>query len=176
MKRTSFAGMNCSIARTLEVIGEWWSLLILRDAFLGIRRFDDFQRSLGIARNILTDRLATLVDHGILTRECYQEHPARYEYRLTAKGADLVPVLVSLLRWGDRWTAGEAGPPLVLEHESCGRQVMPILVCPACREDLGPQSLRPRPGPGARKDPPAPESSISTSPPSSSSLPATRYR
>src|SRR5437868_2735664 len=126
MKRTSFAGMACSIARTLEVIGEWWTLLILRDAFLGVRRFDDFQSSLGIARNILTDRLATLVRHGILTRERYQERPARYEYRLTEKGFDLYPIIVGLLRWGDRWTAGAEGPPLVLEHQGCGLQVVPI--------------------------------------------------
>src|SRR5262249_8199804 len=116
MKRTSFAGMHCSIARTLEVVGEWWTLLILRDAFLGIGRFDDFQRRLGIARNVLTDRLQRLVEHGILERHRYQERPERFEYRLTAKGQDLHPVILSLLRWGDRWTAGEEGPPLLLEH------------------------------------------------------------
>jgi DNA-binding HxlR family transcriptional regulator len=150
MKRTSFAGMTCSIARTLEVIGEWWTLLILRDAFRGVRRFDDFQRDLGIARNILSDRLNTLVEHGILTRLQYQEHPARYEYGLTEKGRDLYPVIIGLLRWGDRWTAGAEGPPLVLEHQSCGQQVMPILVCPACREEVTAQTLHPRPGPGAK--------------------------
>jgi DNA-binding HxlR family transcriptional regulator len=145
--------MNCSIARTLEVIGEWWTLLILRDAFLGLRRFDDFQRSLGIARNILTDRLNTLVGHGILERICYQERPARYEYGLTEKGRDLYPVIIGLLRWGDHWTAGPEGPPLVLEHQSCGQEVMPILVCPTCREEITAQTLHPHPGPGAKAQP-----------------------
>jgi DNA-binding HxlR family transcriptional regulator len=142
MKRTSFADMHCSIARTLEVIGEWWTLLILRDAFFGVRRFDDFQRDLGIARNILTDRLNTLVDHGILERCRYQEHPARDEYHLTEKGLDLHPVLLSLLGWGDRWTAGAEGPPLLLEHENCGREVMPIMVCPHCREQVDAGTVR----------------------------------
>lgn len=149
MKRSSFANMNCSVARTLEVIGEWWTLLILRDACLGVRRFDDFQRDLGIARNILTDRLNTLVGHGVLERRRYQEHPDRFEYRLTDKGRDLVPVLVSLVRWGDRWTAGEAGPPLLLEHRACGHDVTPVLVCPHCREEVTAQTMRPHPGPGA---------------------------
>lgn len=141
--------MHCSVARTLEVIGEWWTLLILRDAFLGIRRFDDFQRRLGIARNILTDRLQTLVEHGILERQRYQERPERFEYHLTDKGLDLHPVIVSLLRWGDRWTAGEEGPPLVLEHRSCGHEVMPIMVCPHCREEVNAGTMRTHPGPGA---------------------------
>jgi DNA-binding HxlR family transcriptional regulator len=149
MKRTSFAGMNCSIARTLEIVGEWWTLLILRDAFLGMRRFEDFQHDLGIARNVLTDRLQTLVEHGIFERHRYQEHPERFEYRLTEKGRDLLPVLLSLLRWGDRWTAGEAGPPLVLEHLRCGHQVSPVLTCPECREEVHARSIVARPGPGA---------------------------
>ena len=149
MKRTSFAGMNCSVARTLEIIGEWWTLLILRDAFLGVRRFDDFQSRLGIARNVLTDRLTTLVEHGVLERERYQERPDRFEYRLTEKGRDLHPVLMSLVRWGDRWTAGEAGPPLVLEHRTCGHEMTPVLVCPHCREEVSAGTVRARPGPGA---------------------------
>ncbi len=149
MKRTSFAAMHCSIARTLEVIGEWWTLLILRDAFLGVRRFDDFQRDLGIARNILTDRLNSLVEHGILRRDRYQEHPPRDEYRLTEKGLDLYPVLISLMGWGDRWTAGEAGPPIVLEHRGCGHEGMPVMVCPHCRDEVTARTLRAHPGPGA---------------------------
>jgi DNA-binding HxlR family transcriptional regulator len=150
MKRTSFADMNCSVARTLEVIGEWWTLLILRDAFLGVRRFDDFQHDLGIARNVLTDRLNTLVDHGVLERHRYQEHPDRFEYRLTDKGLDLHPVLFSLLRWGDRWTGGEEGPPLVLEHRSCGHEITPIMVCPHCREEVNARTIRAYAGPGAK--------------------------
>jgi DNA-binding HxlR family transcriptional regulator len=89
MKRTSFATMNCSVARTLEVIGEWWTMLVVREAFNGVRRFDDFQARLGIARNVLATRLQSLVDHGILERRLYQEHPQRFEYRLTEKGFDL---------------------------------------------------------------------------------------
>jgi DNA-binding HxlR family transcriptional regulator len=148
MKRTSFAGMDCSVARTLEVIGEWWTLLILRDAFLGVRRFDDFQRDLGIARNVLTDRLQSLVDHGVLERRIYQERPERFEYHLTEKGRDLFPVLVSMMRWGDRWTAGEAGPPLELEHRSCGHAGLPIMICPSCREHVEATSMRARPRAG----------------------------
>src|SRR2546423_10433399 len=113
--------MDCSIARTLEIVGEWWTPLILRDAFLGLSRFEEFQGSLGIARNVLTKRLATLVQAGIMERQRYQEHPERFEYRLTEAGRDLFPIVVSLLQWGDRWTAGEAGPPLLLFHEPCGR-------------------------------------------------------
>jgi DNA-binding HxlR family transcriptional regulator len=155
MKRTSFAGMNCSVARTLEIIGEWWTLLILRDAFLGVRRFDDFQSRLGIARNVLTDRLNTLVEHGILERRQYQDRPERFEYRLTEKGLDLHPVLFSLLRWGDRWTAGELGPPLALEHRSCGHDITPIMTCPVCGEEIKAQTIRAHPGPGAAASPAA---------------------
>lgn len=145
MKRTSFAAMPCSVARTLEVVGEWWSLLVLRDAFKGVRRFDDFQRSLGIARNILADRLAGLVEHGVLERRMYQERPERYEYRLTAKGLDLYPVIVGLLRWGDRWAADEMGPPLVLTHKACAHEGVPVLVCPGCGEEVDAHAMRWRP-------------------------------
>src|SRR5687768_7420595 len=112
MRRTSFEDMHCSVARTLDVVGEWWTMLIIRDAFRGVRRFEDFQRSLGIARNVLTARLQRLVDEGVIERRPYQDNPLRHEYRLTAKGLDLYPVLVSLMQWGDRWKAGRAGPPL----------------------------------------------------------------
>ena len=149
MKRTSFADMDCSIARTLEIIGEWWTLLILRDAFLGIRRFDDFQSRLGTARNVLTERLNTLVEHGILERQKYQERPERFEYRLTEKGRDLHPVMLSLLRWGNRWTVGEVGPWMVLEHTTCGYEITPILVCPHCQEEVTTATIRAHPGPGA---------------------------
>lgn len=133
MKRTSFAGMNCSVARTLEIVGEWWTLLIIRDAFLNVHRFEDFQRRLGIARNVLTDRLETLVEHEILERRLYQERPSRHEYYLTGKGRDLYPVIVSLVRWGDRWAPGDSGPPIVLEHIPCSHTMMPALICPHCR-------------------------------------------
>src|SRR5512140_1508372 len=120
MRRTSFAEMNCSVARTLEVIGEWWSMLVVREAFNGVRRFDDFQAHLGIARNVLATRLQSLVEHGILERRLYQDRPERYEYRLTEKGRDLYPVLITMMRWGDKWEAGAEGPPVRLTHEPCG--------------------------------------------------------
>jgi DNA-binding HxlR family transcriptional regulator len=142
MKRTSFAGMQCSVARTLDVVGEWWSLLVLRDAFTGVRRFEDFQRSLGIARNILTDRLQTLVEQGVLDRVRYQERPERFEYRLSEKGIDLYPVLVALMRWGDRWAADEMGPPVILTHKPCGHDVMPELACPECGEAVHARAMR----------------------------------
>src|SRR4051794_38710597 len=114
MRHSSLQRQNCSIARTVAVLGERWTLVILREAFTRRRRFEDMQRDLGIARNILADRLQTLVGEGILERRAYQERPRRYEYRLTEKGRDLYPVLIALMQWGDRYTAGEAGPPLEL--------------------------------------------------------------
>ena len=149
MKRSSVAHLNCSIARSLEILGEWWTLLIVRDAFLGVRRFDDFQRDLGISRNILSERLGTLVEHDILERRQYQDHPERFEYRLTEKGLDLYPVIVSLLRWGDRWESPD-GPPLRLVHETCGHDSEAELVCSHCGEPLDPRQVRPRKGPGWR--------------------------
>lgn len=119
-------------------------MLILRDAFMGVRRFDDFQRDLGIARNVLTDRIATLVEHDIFERREYQAHPARFEYLLTDKGLDLYPVLVALLRWGDRWTSDGAGPPVALEHRACGHRGTPVLVCPHCQDEVSAESMRAR--------------------------------
>ena len=144
MRRTSFAAVRCSVARTLDVVGEWWSLLILRDAFRGVRRFDDFQRRLGIARNVLADRLQTLVDHGVLERRRYQERPERFEYRLTEKGRDLYPVLVTLMQWGDRWAPDAIGPPVILTHRACGHEVSPALTCPECGERLDARAMSAR--------------------------------
>ncbi len=109
MRLTSLADWNCSIARTLDVVGEWWTLLILRDAFRGTRRFDDFQASLGLARSVLTARLSKLTEHGVLERRAYSEHPPRYEYRLTEKGRALFPVIAALIAWGDQWAPTPAG-------------------------------------------------------------------
>jgi DNA-binding HxlR family transcriptional regulator len=148
MRRTSFAGMNCSVAAALEILGEWWTFLVLRDAFLGVRRFEDFQRRLGIARNVLATRLQTLVAHGVLERRRYQERPERFEYRLTDKGRDLYPVMIALMQWGDRYNAGEAGPPVELIHEPCGEHTHPRLVCDHCGEPIDPRDIRPQPGPG----------------------------
>ena len=135
--------MPCSVARTLSVIGDRWTLLILRDAFLRTRRFEDFQRQLGVTRHLLADRLRKLVEAEILEKVRYQEKPARYEYRLTDKGLELHPVIVSLLRWGDRWMSDADGPPLRLQHKSCGHIMHPTMVCPECGEPVGPRDLTP---------------------------------
>ena len=115
VKRTSFEGVSCSVAQCLEVVGEWWSLLIVRDAFLGVTRFDDFQARLGISRNILTQRLNHLVGAGLLRRVPYQDHPPRCEYRLTGKGRDLWHVVTAMRQWGDRWAA-PGGPSVETTH------------------------------------------------------------
>ena len=139
--------MNCSVAGALEIVGEWWTFLVLRDAFLGVRRFEDFQRRLGIARNVLSNRLQTLVDAEILERRLYQEHPARYEYRLTEKGIDLWPVLMALTRWGDKYVA-ENGPPVLIEHKNCGGAVDDHLMCERCGAALGARDVWVSEGPG----------------------------
>lgn len=137
-------GLDCSIAATVSIIGDRWTLLILRDAFRGIRRFDDLQRDLGIARNLLTDRLTRLVDHGVLEKVPYQEKPVRYEYRLTSKGIELSPPLVALMHWGDRWMVGDGQPPVVLVHEACGTPVRQEFICDTCDTDVTPLQLRSR--------------------------------
>jgi DNA-binding HxlR family transcriptional regulator len=148
MLRNDYAGQNCSIASTLELIGERWTLLIVRDAFLGIRRFDDFQGRLGIARNVLQSRLSRLVDEGVLRRVEYQERPKRFEYRLTSKGVDLWPVLVALMKWGDRH-AFPGGPPVVLRHAGCGGELDDHRVCKECGKPLEANEVAPELGPGA---------------------------
>jgi DNA-binding HxlR family transcriptional regulator len=153
MQLTSLAEWNCSIARTLDVVGEWWTLLILRDAFRGTRRFDDFQDSLGVARSVLTTRLHKLSDAGVLDKLQYSEHPPRYEYQLTAKGRALFPVLAALQQWGDEWAAGPAGPPVQLVHTPCGHAINPELVCPRCGGEVSAVSTRSVPGPGATAQP-----------------------
>ncbi len=120
MRKASFADLHCSIAQSLELVGEWWTLLILRDAFLGVRRFDDFVERLGISRNVLTTRLEGLVAAGILERHPYDERRGRYDYVLTDKGRALWPVMTALRQWGDEWIYGEGNEPLLIEHRSCG--------------------------------------------------------
>jgi DNA-binding HxlR family transcriptional regulator len=132
----TYEGQACSIARTLELVGERWTLLILRDAFLGVRRFDDFQRSLGIARNVLNTRLQRLVDSGLLEKRLYQERPERFEYRLTEAGVDLWPTLVTLMQWGDRHLAGDDGPPVELTHKGCGGAIDDRRICLECGAHL----------------------------------------
>ncbi|HEU5157244.1 MAG TPA: helix-turn-helix domain-containing protein [Streptosporangiaceae bacterium] len=147
---------NCSIARALEVVGDRWTLLVIRSAFEGVRRFDDFQTTLGVARNVLTDRLARLCAEGIMRRVRYQERPERYEYRLTRKGVGLWPAMMSLLLWGDQHYA-EAGPPLIIVHRGCGGALTTRLTCDACGVSLGPTDIDVRPGPGAAARPRAAE-------------------
>jgi DNA-binding HxlR family transcriptional regulator len=150
MRLTSLAEMNCSIARTLDVVGEWWTLLILRDVFQGIRRFDDLQSDLGLARSVLTARLRRLTEHGVLERKAYQDRPPRYEYHLTEKGSALLPVIIALLKWGDDWAPNPKGPPTVLVHDTCGQAIHPVLTCPHCEGRVEPGNLHSEPGPGRR--------------------------
>ncbi len=145
VERKSFAHMDCSVAQCLEVIGEWWTMLIVRDAFLGVTRFDAFQERLGISRNILQDRLMKLVDAGVLVKVPYSEHPPRSDYRLTDKGRDLWPILTAMRQWGDRYAA-PGGPPLKVVHRPCGHVADPVLVCEACGEPYGPRDARAEPG------------------------------
>jgi len=147
MERKSFAGMDCSVAQCLEIIGEWWTMLIVRDAFLGVTRFEDFQRRLGISRNILQQRLAKLVDAGVFVRVPYSEHPPRHEYRLTPKGLDLWPVLTAMRQWGDSYAAPD-GPPIEIVHDACGEISRLDLVCHSCGERVGPRDVHVVPGPG----------------------------
>jgi DNA-binding HxlR family transcriptional regulator len=150
--RDEYSDENCSIARTLAVLGDRWTLLVLREAFNGVRRFEELQRRLGIARDVLTVRLNRLVEEGVLARVPYREpgRRERHEYRLTAKGVDAYPVLVALMAWGDRHKADPDGPPVELEHAGCGALVHAELRC----DDGHPvdvREVRPRPGPGARR-------------------------
>jgi DNA-binding HxlR family transcriptional regulator len=148
--RSDYEGQACSIARSLELIGERWTILIVRDAFLGRRRFEEFQRSLGIARNTLQSRLERLVDAGIMRRVRYSEHPPRDEYRLTEKGLELWPLIVDLLQWGDRHASGPTGPPMLLRHRGCGGGVDSRRRCDRCGAELGPREVEALPGPGGR--------------------------
>jgi len=138
-------GQVCSIARTLEIVGERWTFLVVRNAFLGMSRFDQFLTQLGIARNVLTDRLNRLVENGILKRVPYQERPLRHEYLLTPKGLELVPVIFTLMEWGDRHLVGEDGPPLILEHTGCGGRATAQVVCEDCGRTLNPNEVHGRP-------------------------------
>ena len=134
MLKNTYEGQVCSIARSLELIGERWTLLIVRDIFRGMRRFDDIQKSLGVARNVLTNRLDRLVEEEILEKRQYQERPPRYEYFLTEKGIDLWPVLVSLIKWGDKHEAGafDGLPPAAVLHKNCGGEIDDHFICEAC--------------------------------------------
>jgi DNA-binding HxlR family transcriptional regulator len=146
--RHDYPGQACSIAKSLEVIGERWSLLIVRDVMNGNRRFGEMQRSLGVARNVLSARLQRLVDEGILERRAYLESPPRHEYFLTEKGLDLWPALIALVGWGDRHSTGPEGPPMLIVHKECGGEVSDRGICRSCGKVLNARDATQLPGPG----------------------------
>lgn len=141
---------TCSVARTLAVVGDRWTLLIVRDAFLGTRRFEDFRRQSGISRHRLSDRLQKLVRHGVLLKVRYQQKPPRYEYRLTPRGIDLYPVMITLAQWGNQWCDDGNGAPVEYFHQSCGNKMHAVLSCSECASELRPQQVTPLLGPGLR--------------------------
>ena len=147
--RDSYPGMNCSVGAALEILGERWSFLVIREAFLGSRRFDQFQANLGIARNVLTTRLHTLVAEDVLARNRYQERPERYEYVLTEKGRALYPIIVALMAWGDRWASPRNGPPAILVDRETLRPLEPALVDRQTGAPIELGKVRLVPGPGA---------------------------
>jgi DNA-binding HxlR family transcriptional regulator len=149
MQRTQFGEMACSIARTMDVIGEPWSPLIVRNIFIGIGRFDQLQQSLGISRKVLAERLRWLTETGVLERREYSSKPPRYEYALTGKGLELFEVLMVMVRWGDKWLAGEAGPPVLYRHHACGKIGHVELRCSECGEPMTATDIDVLPGPGS---------------------------
>ena len=153
MRQTSFAQMACSLARGLELVGDWWTPMIIRDLQLGVDRFDVLAEDLGISRNLLAARLTHLTEHGIVARHRYQDHPPRDRYALTEAGQELWPVLMALTAWGDRWATPEGGPPLLFEHRRCGHRFTPAVSCSACGEPVDPAEVTAVPGPGARRGP-----------------------
>ena len=150
--RLRYSSSNCSIARTLGVVGEKWTLLVLREAFYGVRRFDEFHAALGCARNLLSARLKSLVANGLLEKQAYRDERGRRrdQYRLTEKGRDLFPVLVALMQWGDRWAPDEAGPAVLIKHRGCEERVSVKLCCDRGHGPLAVHDVHPVPGPGAR--------------------------
>ncbi|WP_033337439.1 winged helix-turn-helix transcriptional regulator [Catenuloplanes japonicus] len=151
--RSEWSAENCSVKRTLDIVGEKWTLLVLREAYYGARRFEQFHAGVGCARNVLTDRLHTLVEHGLMERRPYREPGARqrHEYRLAEAGIELFPALIALMRWGDRWVADPAGPPVRVTHRDCGSPVRAELSCEAGHTGLTARDTTPVPGPGARR-------------------------
>ena len=150
MKWDDIQDIPCSVARALSVVGDRWTLLIIRDCFLGTKRFDQFQKRIGVPRPRLTERLNKLVEHEILRKVPYQEKPVRYEYKLSRKGVDLYPVIMTLVKWGDTWMAGEDGPPVEYMHTKCGSKMSAELSCSECGETLDPREITPLIGPGLK--------------------------
>jgi DNA-binding HxlR family transcriptional regulator len=146
MKWNELSQEPCSVARSVAVIGDRWTLMLLRDCFLGVRRFEDFERRLGISRSIVAERLTRLVGEGVLRREAYQDRPVRHEYRLTDKGLALHPVIMAIVHWGDEFYAGEAGPPLIHRHKACGCDFAPVTTCSECGEAVTAREVEVRAG------------------------------
>ncbi|MBI2772827.1 MAG: helix-turn-helix transcriptional regulator [Burkholderiales bacterium] len=153
MEKPGFADFSCSIARTLDVIGEWWTLLVLRDLFAGMERFDDIQQDLGIATNMLAARLKRLLDAGLVEREVAPDDGRARVYRLTARGRDLYPVLLSLMAWGDKWLAQPGEQPVLVVHQGCGKVTAAVPACSVCGEPLDLGDLKFQAGPGGRAGP-----------------------
>ena len=153
MERTSFAQMRCSLARGLDLIGDWLSPLIVRDLFLNLSRFDELVEDLGISRNLLTRRIKLLVANGIVERVAYQRRPARYAYRLTEAGRDLVPAILALTAWGDRWARPREGRPILFVHDICGHQFEPQVTCSACAAVISAETVTAVAGPGGAAKP-----------------------
>lgn len=149
MKSQTFEALNCSVARALEQVGEWWTLLIIREAFFGVRRFNKFEQRLGISRNILSERLNKLVEFGILERQKVVGIGNPLDYKLTRKGLDLFPVIVALLQWGDKWINHEHGVPVILLDRESGSQIGPVRVVSCSGVPLRPSHVAVEPGPGA---------------------------
>jgi DNA-binding HxlR family transcriptional regulator len=152
MGRKRFGDMNCGIGQALEALGDWWTLLIVRDAFFGVRRFADFERSLGIAKNVLSARLAHLVEHGIFERVDVGSEGHRFEYRLSEKGEALLPVLTAMREWSDEWVFGRGNEPVIMTDRRTGRRLPKLRVTDADGRPLSRRDLRTLPGPGASKD------------------------
>jgi DNA-binding HxlR family transcriptional regulator len=148
VKRTPFHEWPCSVARTVDLLGDWWTPLVIREAFLGATRFEEFQKALSIGRNVLTQRLGRLVAEGLLERRKYQDRPERYEYVLTEKGSDFFDVMLALLRWGDRWLDKGAGPPMLIRHKPCDHVGPAEASCPRCKKKLRWDDVELEPGPG----------------------------
>ena len=152
---STFDDLDCSIARTLGIVGSRWTLLVLRDLFAGITRFDAIQADLGISRKVLAERLASLEQDGVVERRAYQDNPPRHDYLLTRKGSELGSVLLAMIAWGDRWEAGADGPPLLFRHEQCGQVTHAVAACSECGEPLDRGNIAPVTPPGSRSEPAA---------------------
>lgn len=151
MKRSDFSKMGCSTARALDVMGEWWTPLIIRDLSLGNCRFEGLRKNLGISKKILTDRLQSLLEAGVIERRLYEQSPPRHEYVLTEMGRELGPILLAMMSWGDKWLSG-GKPPLLVKHGACGHSLKTQVVCSACGEPVNFEDLQAKPGPGMTKE------------------------